>query len=446
MKSVKFLVLAWSVLIAALAFSGPARAFEIKSVTSPGGVTAWLVEDRTVPLVAMSFSFRGGAAGDPEGKEGLSHFLSGMLDEGAGDLDSAAFQAAIQENSVKLSYDTERDEFRGDLQTLSANRDEAFRLLKLSLNQPRFDPEPLERIRNQILLGLRSDAEDPENIAAAAWMKTMFGAHPYGRRTKGTEEGIKAVKGEDLKALTRRLFTRDGLLVTVVGDIDEETLKKKLDDVFGGLPEASGMPDTPEAEVTRGPKVDVIDRNIPQSVIQFGFRGIKRDDPDFIAAYVMNSILGDGGFGSRLTEEVREKRGLSYSVGSDLYPLRRAGLFVGSAATVNARAGETIDILKREIARMADQGPTAKELDEAKTYITGSYALRFDSNRKIARQLLAIRRDNLGIDYVEKRNSLVDAVTLDDVKRVARRILDADGLIFTVVGRPDGVASKGSSG
>ncbi|MGE0213695.1 MAG: M16 family metallopeptidase [Parvibaculaceae bacterium] len=445
MKSVKLLVLVWSVLIASIAMALPARAFEIKPVTSKSGITAWLVEDHTVPLIAMSFSFRGGAAGDPQGKEGLSHFLSGMLDEGAGDLDSAAFQSAIEENAVKLSYDTERDEFQGDFQTLSANRDAAFRLLRLSLNVPRFDPEPLERIRNQLLLGIREDFEDPENIAAAAWMKTMFGTHPYGRRTKGTEDGIKAVAGEDLKALTKRLFARDGLLVTVVGDIDAETLKLKLDEVFADLPEKSGMPETPEAEVAKGPSVNVIDRNIPQSVIQFGFRGIKRDDPDFMAAYIMNSILGDGGFGSRLTEEVREKRGLSYSVGSDLYPLKRAGLFVGSAATVNARAGETIDILKREIRRMAEEGPTQKELDEARTYLTGSYALRFDSNRKIARQLLAIRRDDLGIDYVEKRNSMVDAVSLEDVKRVARRLLEAD-LIFTIVGRPDGVAAKGSSG
>ncbi len=447
MKTAKPVLLAWLALfIAIVSLTAPARALDIKEVTSSKGVKAWLVEDHTIPLIAMTFSFKGGAAADPEGKDGVAHFLSSMLDEGAGDLDSATFQSLIQSKSIKLSFETERDEFEGSLQTLAENRDEAFRLLKLALTAPRFDQEPLERMRNQILLGIQQDAEDPEDIASDAWMKTVFGAHPYGRNTKGSLAGVKAVSSADLKALTERLFARNGLLISVVGDIDEATLKRLLDDTFGSLPEKSGMPATPEAEALRGPRIEVISRDIPQSVIQFGLRGIKRDDPDFIPAYVMNFVLGDGGFGSRLTEEVREKRGLSYSVYTGLYPLERSGIIIGGAATVNDRAAETIDILRREIARMAEEGPTAKELNEAKTYITGSYALRFDSNRKISRQLLAIQRDKLGIDYVNRRNALIEAVTLDDVKRVARRLLDADGLVFTVVGKPNLTGGGGKSG
>lgn len=447
MKTAKPVLLTWLViLVATLGLSLPARALEIKEVVSSKGVKAWLVEDHTIPLIAMTFSFKGGSAGDPPDKEGLAHFLSGMLDEGAGDLDSAAFQALVQSKSIKLSFDAERDEFEGSLQTLSEHRDEAFRLLRLALASPRFDAEPLERVRDQILLGMQQDNEDPEDIASRAWMKAAFGSHPYGRATKGSIDGIKAVTSADLKALTKRMFTRDGLLISVVGDIDEAALKRLLDETFGDLPETSAMPATPEAEALKGPRIEVIQRDIPQSVIQFGLRGIKRDDPDFIPAYVMNFILGDGGFGSRLTEEVREKRGLSYSVYTGLYPLERSGVIIGGAATVNDRAAETIDILRREIARMAQEGPTAKELEDSKTYITGSYALRFDSNRKISRQLLAIQRDKLGIDYVNRRNGIIEAVTLDDVKRVARRLLDADGLVFTVVGKPRDVATSGRSG
>lgn len=423
-----------------------AQAFEIKQVTSPGGITAWLVEDHTIPLIAMNFSFKGGSAGDPAERPGLAHFLSGMLDEGAADLDSQAFQRRIDELSVKLAFEAGRDEFSGSLQTLSENREAAFDLVRLALTEPRFDPEPLERMRAQFLLGIRQDAEDPEDIAGLAWMRTVFGSHPYGRSSKGSEEGIAAVSADELRALTGRLFARDSLHVAVVGDIDEATLAGELDRVFGALPEASAMPKVQPATPIMGPILQIIERDIPQSIIRFGHRGISRDDPDYIPAYLMNFILGDGSFGSRLTEEVREKRGLAYSVYTALYPLDHAAVLYGGTATVNERVAETIEILRKELKRMAEEGPTEQELAEAKTYLTGSYALRFDSNRKIAQQLLAIQRENLGIDYVIRRNSLIEAVTLDDVRRMAKRILDSDGLVFTVVGKPKNLKPVGRPG
>jgi zinc protease len=229
----------------------------------------------------------------------------------------------------------------------------------------------------------------------------------------------------------------------VVGDIDAETLKRLLDDTFGGLAETSGVPEVPDASPVKGPLLEVVDRNIPQSVIRFGHPGIKRDDPDFIPAYIVNSILGGGGFGSRLMEEVREKRGLVYSVFSALQPLRHAGLLVGGAATMNERAAETIEVVRRELKRMAEEGPSEAELEEAKTYLVGSYPLGFDSNSKIASRLLQIQQDELGIDYVNRRDGLIEAVTIEETKRVAARLIDSDGLVVTVVGKPEGVASTG---
>lgn len=435
------------VVLVVLAFSSAgAQAFEIQKVTSPGGITAWLVEDHTIPLVAMDFSFTGGSAGDPADRQGLANFLSGMLDEGAGKLDSAAFQRRIQDLSVRMSFDAGRDNFYGSLETLTANRAAAFDLLRLALNKPRFDAAAVQRVRSQFLLGIKNDAEDPEQIANDAWMHTIFGAHPYGRSSDGNTDGIKAVTAADLHALTKRLFARDGLYVAVVGDIDAKTLKGELDRVFGSLPEKSGMPKVAPATPILGPIVQIIPRDIPQSVIRFGSKGIPRSDPDFIAAYVMNFILGDGSFGSRLTDQVRVKRGLAYSIYTTLYPLDHAALFYGGTATVNAHAAETLKILKQVLRRMADKGPTARELAAAKTYLTGSYALRFDSDRKIARQLLVIQREKLGIDYVKKRNSLIDAVSLNDVKRMARRIINTHALVVTVVGRPKGLKPVGSSG
>lgn len=426
--------LSWVFLLAA-----PVEAFTIKQVKSPGGISAWLVEDHTVPLISMNFSFKGGAAQDPDDRQGVANFLTTMLDEGAGDMPSREFQTREQELAMRLSFNADQDHFRGSFQTLSKNRDEAFSLLALALNQPRFDTDPLERMRAQLLQGLEQSAQDPETITSLAFMKQALGDHPYAGSSDGTLEGVKAVTADDLRSLRTRLFARDSLLISAVGDIDEKTLGALLDKTFGALPEKSAMGAVAEITPPQAASLIVVDRDIPQSIIQFGLPGIKRDDPDFIPAFVMNFILGGGGFGSRLMEEVREKRGLSYSVWTDLYPLEAGGLIIGGAATRNEKAAETIAIIRAEIDRLATEGPTEAELADVKTFLTGSYALRFNSGRKTAAQLLGIQEQELGIDYVEKRNSMVNAVTLADLKRVANRLLNDKPLLFTVTGRPVGV-------
>lgn len=416
-----------------------AHAFEIREVKSPGGIKAWLVEEHAIPIIAMSYSFRGGAASEPADRIGLTYFLAGMLDEGAGDLDSEAFRKRRDELSARLSFQSSADHFSGSFQTLTENRDQSFELLRLALTLPRFDAEPLERVRNQILLGLQDERQDPEQIAFDDWRERIFTGHPYARNAHGTDQGVQAATAADLRQRAAELFSRDKLLITVVGDIDTETLGRLLDRTFGGLPATGKQLEVPDAVLARGPSLTVLDRDIPQSVIQFGQSGILRSDPDFMAAYIMNDILGGSGFGSRLTDEIREKRGLSYSVYTDLYPLYHGAAMYGGAATRNDRVAETISLIKSELKRFATEGPTAAELEDAKTFLTGSYALRFDTSTKIADQLLGIQEQNLGIDYVDKRNSLIEAVTLDDIKRVARRLIDADALIITVVGKPEGL-------
>lgn len=414
-------------------------AMNIQQVRSPGGIEAWLVEDHSIPIISMRLAFRGGTAQDPEDRPGLVNMLTGLLDEGAGGMDSRAFQRRLQDLNVRMSFDTGRDNFFGRFQTLTRNRDEAFALLGKALTDPRFDEEPVSRIRGQLIVGLNRKKQDPGTVASRAWMKLAFGTHPYSRPSDGTPESLAAITRDDLSAMAERIFSREGLIVAVVGDIDAATLSTLLDRTFGGLPEKSGARPVAEAAVASGPVQQVIDMNIPQSVIQFGHSGLKRDDPDFVPAFVLNHILGGGGFGSRLTTEVREKRGLTYSVYSYLSPLDRAGLFMGGAATRNDRAGESLKIIRAELERMASEGPTAEELKDAKTYLTGSYALRFDSSIKIAGQLLGIQLENLGIDYPEKRNGLIEAVSIEDIKRVAARLLKPGELIVTIVGRPEGV-------
>ena len=302
--------------------------------------------------------------------------------------------------------------------------------------------DAIERVRAQILAGLKFDEHDPETVASLAWDRLAFQGHPYGRPIKGTLQSIAAISRDDLKSYVDRVFARDKLVISVVGDIDAATLGKALDHIFGALPARSELAPVADANPPLGPTQEIIEMDVPQSVAQFGHRGIARKDGDFIAAYVLNYIIGGGGFSSRLMEEVREKRGLAYSVHSNLYPYEHGAIFVGSVATKNEAVGQSLEVIESELRRIAEQGPTAEELANAKSYLTGAYALRFESSSSIANQLLAIQIEDLGIDYVNRRNKLVEAVTLDDIKRVAKRLIEADRLITTIVGKPVAVAPQ----
>lgn len=420
-----------------------AHAMKIQSVRSPGGIEAWLVEEHSVPLMAMRFVFEGGNAQDPVGKEGLANFLSGMLDEGAGDLTSTVFQERLEELAVKMSFDDARDSFYGNFETLTINRDPAAELLRLAITKPRFDADAVERVRKQLLANLAYAAKSPDKVAAKAWSARAFDGHPYGRSTDGTTESLQKISSQDLENYRKRVFARDTLKVVAVGDIDAKTLGQLLDKVFGGLPAKAQLEPVSLKTPAAREKLEVIEMEVPQSVAQFGLPGIARKDPDFMAAFVLNQILGGGGFASRLTEEVREKRGLAYSVYSYLQPYKHAPIFGGGVATKNEEIAQSLDVIRAELKRMADEGPTPEELDNAKKYLTGSFALRFDSNAKIANQLLWMLQEDMGIDYVEKRNALVEGVTLEDTKRVAKRLLKTDDLIITVVGKPKGMQPGG---
>lgn len=422
-----------------LVWSVAAQAFAIKEVTSPGGIKAWLVEEKAVPLIAMSFSFKGGSVYDPAGKEGVSEFITGMMDEGAGDMTSEAFQRRRDELAFRMSFDSNRDYFEGSFQTLSKNRDAAFDMLRLAVTSPRFDAEPIERMRKQFILNVRDQDREPQSVAWNAWLADIAPGDAYARPQRGTEASIGAIIADDLRAAHKRIFTRHSLQVAVVGDITAAELGALLDKTFGGLPENSALPDLPPVKLAQGPSLRVIDRDIPQSVIAFGHEGIDRHDPDFIPAYIMSEILGGDGLNSRLSEEIREKRGLTYGVGMGLSPMLRTAFYGGVLQTSNKSAAEALSLVKEVLAKMAAEGPTQTELDEAKTYLTGSYALRFSSGQAIASQLLGLQQQDLGIDYVEKRNSLIEAVTLDQVKAQAKRLLHPDRLIVTVVGRPEGL-------
>ena len=418
----------------------PAQAAnKIQEITSPGGITAWLVEDHSLPVVTLDVTFRGGAALDPADKAGLATLTADLLDEGAGDLDSQAFQGRLEDLAASLEFTAAADGIGSSLRSITANLAPALELLRLSLTAPRFDEAAVARVRSQLLAQLARDAREPRYIADRLWWRNAYDGHPYAQPLKGAAESVARIATADLRALVHDRFARDVMLIGVVGDVTPDALKTLLDKTFGALPAHTAPATVPEVTATPKKALLLARLPIPQSVVVFGEAGIKRDDPDWYPAFVVNHVLGGGGFTARLTAEVREKRGLAYSVYSTLAPLRHSGLILGGVATQNARVAQSIEIIRAEWRRMRDEGPTAAELEDAKTYLTGSYPLSLDSTGSIAATLVAIQRDHLGIDYLERRNALIAGVTLDDAKRVARRLFDPDKLSFVVIGSPEGL-------
>lgn len=426
-------------LVAAVALALPARAaVDIQEVTSPGGITAWLVEEHELPFTALEIRFRGGTSLDAEGKRGAINLMTALLEEGAGEMDAQAFAAARESLAARFDFDAYDDAVSVSARFLTENRNEAVALLHEALADPRFDADAVERVRQQALSNIRSDLQDPDALAAQLFDRLAYDGHPYGSDPSGTVESVSGLTRDDLVAAQGRVLAKDRLYVSAVGDITAEELGPLLDMLFEGLPE-EGAPMPEEAPFLLGPGITVEEFDTPQSVVRFGQPGIDRDDPDFFPAFVVNQVFGDPGFGSRLTDEVRVKRGLTYGIGTYLVSKDWSDVIIGQVATQNPRVAETIEVIRDEWRKLAEDGVTAAELEAAKTYLTGAYPLRFDGNAPIARILVGMQMEGLPMDYVNTRNDMVRAVTLEDANRVAAELYDPDALHFVVVGRPDGV-------
>jgi zinc protease len=440
-RRMRVVSLAATIAATSIMFAASAGATTIERVVSPGGIEAWLVHERAVPLIAVEFAFVGGAVQDPPGKAGTAALTASLLDAGAGDLDSTAFSDRLERKAIQMNFSAQRDTIHGTLRTLTENRDEAFELLRLAVTAPRFDAKDVEISRAQILSLLRRETTSPTDIASRRWWETAFEGHPYGRPVNGTSETVSAISIADLKSYAHRVLARQNLKIAVVGDIDAETLKVLLDRSFGALPEKPELyPIANVAPRGLGRRIEV-SLDVPQTVVDFGGPGIARQDPDFMAAYLINHILGGGSTDSRLYQEVREKRGLAYSVSDSLVWLDHAAVMLGGTATRADRAGETVDLIEKETRHFAEDGPTAGELVEAKRYLNSAFVLNLDSSTKIAALLVQLELDGFGTDYFSRRTAMIEAVTLDDARRVAKRLLDK-GLLVTVVGKPQGFVSS----
>jgi zinc protease len=412
---------------------------DIQEITSPGGVTAWLVEDDSIPFVAIDIWFEGGAVLDPADAAGSTHLMMGLLEEGSGDLDAQGFAEAVEGLAASFGFDTYRDAVTVSAQMLTQNRDEAAELLRPALAEPSFAPDAIERVRAQVLAIIEGDAQDPESIASRRFYEMAFGDHPYGRATEGTAESVAALTREDLVAAHRAALTRDRVVVGAAGDISAEELGVLIDRILGDLPaEAPARPGPAEYLIEGG--VTVVDFPTPQSVAFFGHEGIARDDPDFFPAFVLNQVLGGGGFRSILMEEVRVERGLTYGIGTFLSLADLQPQLLGQFSSSNDLVAEAIGVIQDEWARVARDGISQEQLDAAIRYMTGAYPLRFEGNARIAGILAAMQADDMPADYIVNRNDYVRAVTLEDVRRVAARLLRPEDLHFVVVGQPEGLS------
>lgn len=428
----KFLSVTFALATALLLVVVNANAVTIKEVTSEKGIKALFVEDYTLPIISMSFSFQGGTVQDPDGKDGVVRLMAALLDEGAGDMDSQTFRAVLEDRGIELGFSANRESVTGGVRSVVSESGEAFDMLRLALVEPRFDQDALERLRNATLLSLARGETNPSTVARNELRKLTFADHPYGRASRGEETTVKSITREDIKSAHARLIAKDQLYVGVVGAISAEDLAKVLDQVFGPLPETADLKEIAEVVPAFG-KRQSIDMPVPNASISLVYPGVKRKSEDFFAAYLMNHILGGGSFSSRLYTEVREKRGLVYGVSSGLVTLDHTAFLVAGTSTRASNQDETISVIKNEITRMAQQGVTEEELSAAKRYVSGSYAINnLDTSTKIARVLVAIQSGDLGIDYIDRRRDLIDAVTLEDVNRLARQLLSKQPTVVTV--------------
>lgn len=412
-----------------------AKVLDIQEVKSKSGLSAWLVEDHSVPVIALNFSFlNAGARNDPADKQGLARLAANTMDEGAGDLDSRSFQKELQDLSISLSFSADRDHFGGGVQTLTRNRDRAFALLKLALTKPRFDEEPLGRMRAANQARIKSSLVDPDWIAARLQNDRIFADHPYALNSGGTLSTLENVTAADLKDFHKTLG-KNILIVSAAGDITAPELAALLDDVFGNLPVVEKKESAPFPLQNAG-KTYIYRQDIPQTVVSVAQKGLSRRDSGFQTAQIMNFILGAAGFGSRLMEEVREKRGLTYGIYTGFQNYEQTDVLQLSTSTANENTKKVLELIKAEWRKMINTPVTETELENAKSYLIGSLPLSLTSTGAISGLLLSLQQDGLPIDYLEQRENNIKSATVKDVRDMAQNLLDTDGLTVILVGNP----------
>jgi zinc protease len=417
------------------------KVLDVQKLKTPGGIEVWLVEDKTVPVISMNFSFEGGLVYDPEGKPGVGRLVSILLDEGAGEMTSQEFQSRLSDNAINMSFTAGRDAFYGQVKTLKSNKDLAFDLLGLALNKPRFDADAIERMRNANISEIKENMGEPGWLVARTYNGMVFEGHAYALPGLGTLESMTRIGRKDLLDFVHAQFARDDLKVAIAGDITKDEAIKAVDMVFSTLPAHAAATQTKDAILQYVGRTILLPLDTPQTYISVGESGIKREDKDWHAASIMNYILGGSGFDARLMKEIREKRGLTYGVYSKMTSMKRAALLQVDLSASNEKVAEALKILRHEWAKMAKDGPTPQEVQDAKSYLTGSLPLELTSTDDISETLNSLQRDGLDYNYINQRNAQLNDVSVADIKRVAARLLKPENLTTVLVGQPANITA-----
>lgn len=415
---------------------------DIQQFTTPGGVSVWLVTEPSIPILSVQMAWPGGSVADPAGLEGLGQAVVYGMNEGAGDLDSLAYQTAMEDLNMSFGCSNGTEWTSCSATMLSENAAASMVLVAGALTAPRYDEGPFQRFLREQDVGLKTRETSAGYLAWRAQSQALYPDHPFAREV--TAESLAALTPELARSHMRALMRKDGLLVTAVGNITPEELAPLIDNAVAALPETSEIPAVTPVTLPDVAAADpvIVPLPQPQSLVRFIGPAMDRSNADYFPAYVLNYTFGGGGFESRLMKTLRVDKGLTYGVSSSIDPNPSFTVWSGGGQTKNESAGDFISGIREEMQKFIEGGVTEAELSDAKAYLIGSYPLGFDSNAKIAGNIMSVRQDGLGVDYFDRRNALIEAVTLEDVNRVAAAYLAPGRYSFFVVGEPRGLTAE----
>lgn len=416
---------------------------EPKRVVLKNGITMLFVETHALPMVNISVAIKAGAIYDPQDNPGVANLTAMLLDEGTKNRTSKQIAEEIDFIGGKLSASGGEDFSSASLVVLKKDLKTGMDLLSDILLNPAFPEEELERKKKETIASIISEKDDPGAVVSKAFYKAVFPGHPYGIPVEGEEESVGRITRDDIVRFYQQYYKPNNAIVAVVGDLGYKEAVALIEEYFRQWGKSRiTLPDVPAVtKVTKKGSI-LIDRNITQANIVLGHTGISRDNPDYYAVNVMNYILGGGGFQSRLVKEIRDKKGLAYSVYSRFDVNKYPGAFSVEIQTKNESALEALEGIKAELKKIRDEKVSDEELKDAKSYITGSFPLKFDTNAKISNFLVQIEFYNLGLDYLNEYVKKIEGITKDDIMRVAKKYIDTENYIMVAVGNQEKTGLK----
>ena len=424
--------------VATIAAFAQAQSFQIQALTSPAGHNLWLVEDHSNPIVSMEITFKNGSYQDPVGLEGTAAILGWLFNEGAGTLSAEAFQGIMSDESFSISADAGFERTTVTLQYLTENQDLAVDLLTSAFSEPRFDADAIDRAKDYFEAQVIRRQNGPGQEFSDLFGPLQYGeGHAFLRYYNGTLDSLAAISRQDLLDAHQRTYTKFDVEVNAVGDIYPENLGKIVDLVLQDLPDGQQAPIRPAPDAPATNVELVTDYAQPVTFVIGSANGIDHNEPDLNAARVADQILGGDGLSSRLFQAVREEAGLVYSIGSSLSASRDFGRIGFRFQTANDNVDEALSLTFDVIREFAEDGPTEEEVERAIDLITGSYPLRFQTSLDIVGYMNTLRVLGLPPEFPTVRNAQYEAVTIEDVKRVARRLYADKDFLIGMIGRPE---------